>query len=108
MYVDFSWLDSFSFTFKGFQTTRINGVKHTAHAMRLSMGADGVVLQYKDLDVPGAWSGHFLTNQPLQVFKRQHPPLHCLITSVLPRFQIFLEPIKGKVNAMHALIQRRS
>lgn len=96
--LDFGWLANFSYSFKGFQTTRIDGEKHTAHSLQLFRDQGTVKLAYKDLDVPGPWLGHYVTNNPFEVFKS--PPVIPSHIKVMPRRQVTVAPIKEKVEAM--------
>ncbi len=101
--LDFGWLRKSAYQFKGFMTTRIDGVKHTAHSIRLSKNGEGaVVMDYKDQDVPGPWFGHHITGEPFPVFKTTPTPPAS--TSVLPRRRIALGPVQEKVTALESFM----
>ena len=109
---DWSWLlaSNVSYRFQGFNTKKINGVKHAIHAIRLSLTPHGeVVFQYKEHDRPGPWLGHYLSDDALPVFKpppATHPPGDAWPempseAKVLPRSRITdLGEVKAKVDAL--------
>lgn len=105
--LDWGWLLSNDLTWyiQGFGTKTVDGVKHAVHAIRLSMlhpplkTAGTVVFQYKEHDRPGPWLGHYQTNEPLPVFKKD-PDLPSR-TKVLPRQRnTDLPQVRLKVNSL--------
>jgi hypothetical protein len=77
--LDFFWLlhKDQTWYLKGFATLCVDDKKHCIHAMKMSKGTEGdVVLEYKEHDRPGPWSGHHETNAPIPVSSNPPPPPH--------------------------------